>query len=259
LPPELWVSLSVAAALGLGWLAERAAPHESLRPAWRANLGVWLAATVLRGAVFGGAEWRVARWAEGSHFGLLQAAGAPAWLAVAATIAALDLVSYLWHRANHGLPLLWRFHRVHHADPALHVSTALRFHPGEILLSVPVRLAAIAALGAPLAGVVAFESVFGAMNALEHASFELPARLERALGLVLVTPALHRRHHSVLRREHDSNYGTTFSVWDRIARSYLPNDPASHFPIGLPAHETGDPRALGAMLLEPFRARGPVT
>src|SRR5262249_50061850 len=192
-------------------------------------------------------------------FGLLQAAAAPAWLAVAATVLALDLVSYLWHRANHAVPVLWRFHRVHHADPALHVSTALRFHPGEILLSAPVRLAAIAALGAPLAGVVAFESLFGAMNALEHARVELPSRIERALSLVLVTPALHRFHHSVVQSEHDSNYATTFSVWDRLGRSFRSNDPASHFPIGLGPGEAGDPRALRAMLLEPFRAGGPAT
>jgi sterol desaturase/sphingolipid hydroxylase (fatty acid hydroxylase superfamily) len=259
LAPELWVSVSVALALGLGLLLERVAPHESLRPTWSVNLGIWLAATGLRAVVFGGAEWRVARWTEASQFGLLQAAAAPRWLAVAATVLALDFVSYLWHRANHVLPLLWRFHRVHHADPALHATTALRFHPGEILLSVPVRLAAIAALGAPMAGVVVFEAVFGAMNALEHARFVLPARLERALGRALVTPALHRRHHSVVRREHDSNYGTTFTFWDRLGRTFGSNDPESHFAIGLGAGETGDPRALGAMLLEPFRARGPAT
>jgi len=253
------VGLSVGAALGLGLALERAAPHESVQPTWRVNLGMWLAATLLRGVVFGGAEWRVARWTEASHFGLLQAAAAPAWAGLAATVLALDLVSYFWHRANHALPFLWRFHRVHHADPALSATTALRFHPGEILLSVPVRLAAIAALGAPVAGVVVFESVFGAMNALEHARVLLPARLERALALAVVTPALHRKHHSILQREHDSNYGTTFSVWDRIGRTLQANDPASHFPIGLTPAETGDPRALGAMLLEPFRARGPAT
>ncbi|HTO09101.1 MAG TPA: sterol desaturase family protein [Myxococcota bacterium] len=257
--PELWVSAAVGSALALGLALERVAPHESVRPAWGVNLGIWLAATALRAAVFGGAEWQLARWSEGGHFGLLQAAAAPGWLAIGVTVLGLDLVSYLWHRANHAVPFLWRFHRVHHADPALHVSTALRFHPGEILMSVPVRLAAVAALGAPVAGVVVFECVFGAMNALEHARFALPAPLERALQLWLVTPALHRVHHSVVRREHDSNYATTFTLWDRAGRSFRANDPASHFPIGLGPGETGDPRALGAMLLEPFRARGPVT
>jgi sterol desaturase/sphingolipid hydroxylase (fatty acid hydroxylase superfamily) len=251
--PELAVSVSVATALALGLAAERIAPHEPLRPAWLANLGVWAAAVALRALVFGGAEWWVARWVETSHFGLLQVTGAPPALAVLVTVLGLDLTSYLWHRANHALPFLWRFHRVHHADPAVHVSTALRFHPGEILLSVPVRLAAVALLGAPVAGVVVFEAVFGAVNALEHGSFDLPARLERALGSVVITPALHRRHHSVLRAEHDSNYGTIFGFWDRLGRSRRESTSAEHFPLGLP-EVTADPRSLGAMLAEPFRA-----
>jgi len=252
--PEVVVSASVAAALGLGLVAERVAPHEPLRPAWLANAGIWATALALRALVFGAAEWSVARWVEASHFGLLQVAGAPLWAAVLATALGLDLTSYAWHRVNHSLPLLWRFHHVHHADPAVHVSTALRFHPGEILLSVPVRLAAIALLGAPVAGVVVFEAVFGAANALQHGSFDLPRALERALGRVIVTPALHRRHHSVLRAEHDSNYGTIFSFWDRLFGSRCANTSAEHFPLGLREGVTGDPRALGAMLAEPFRA-----
>lgn len=252
--PEVVVSGSVAAAFAVGLVSERIAPHESLRPTWLVNGGVWLAAVTLRALVFGGAEWRVASWVEQSGFGSLQVASAPVALALVATVLGLDLVSYLWHRANHSLPLLWRFHRVHHADPAVHVSTALRFHPGEILLSVPVRLTAIALLGAPLAAVVVFEAIFGAANALQHASFDLPAPLERALGLVLITPALHRRHHSVSRAEHDSNYGTIFSFWDRLGRSRCPNTSAEHFPLGLPEGATSDPRSLVAMLAEPFRA-----
>jgi sterol desaturase/sphingolipid hydroxylase (fatty acid hydroxylase superfamily) len=252
--PDVAVSASVAAALALGLACERIAPHESLRPAWTANLGVWLVAVILRALAFGGAEWQVASWAEASGFGLLHAASAPLALAVIASVFGLDLVSYLWHRANHALPLLWRFHRVHHGDRAVHVSTSLRFHAGEILLSVPVRLGAIALLGAPIAGVVVFEAVFGAANALEHGSFDLPPRLERALGFILITPALHRRHHSVLRSEHDANYGTIFSFWDRLGRSACANTSADHFPQGLPEGESGDPRSLGAMLVEPFRA-----
>ncbi|MFI5314296.1 MAG: sterol desaturase family protein [Myxococcota bacterium] len=253
--PDVAVSASVAAALALGFACERISPHEPLRPTWTVNLGVWLVALTLRALAFRGAEWQVAAWAEAHAFGLLHAAGAPFALALAATVFGLDFVSYLWHRANHSLPVLWRFHRVHHADPAVHVSTALRFHAGEILLSVPVRLTAIALLGAPIAGVVLFEALFGAANALEHGSLDLPARLERAVGLALITPALHRRHHSVLRSEHDSNYGTIFSFWDRLGRSAHASASADHFALGLPDGATGDPRSLGAMLAEPFRAR----
>jgi len=252
--PDVAVSASVAAALALGFACEKLAPHESLRPTWSVNLGVWLVAVTLRALAFGGAEWQVATWTEANGFGLLHAARAPLAVAGAASVLGLDLVSYLWHRANHAFPLLWRFHRVHHADPAVHLSTSLRFHAGEILSSVPLRLAAIALLGAPLAGVVVFEAVFGAANALEHGSFDLPPRLERALGSVLITPALHRRHHSVLRREHDANYGTIFSFWDRLGRSACANTSAERFPLGLLEGEAADPRSLPAMLLEPFRA-----
>jgi sterol desaturase/sphingolipid hydroxylase (fatty acid hydroxylase superfamily) len=252
--PDVAVSVSVAAALALGFACERIAPHESLHPTWVVNFGVWLVAVTLRALAFGGAEWKVAGWAEANNFGLLHATHAPLALAVVASVLGLDLVSYLWHRANHALPVLWRFHRVHHADPAVHVSTALRFHAGEILLSVPVRLSAIALLGVPLVGVAVFEAVFGAANALEHGSFDLPARLERALGVALITPALHRRHHSALRREHDSNYGTIFSFWDRLGRSACANTSAERFALGLPEGEAGDPRSLRAMLVEPFRA-----
>jgi len=245
---------ATAAALALCLALERVAPHERMRASWLANAGLWAVATGLRALVFGGAEWQVARWTEESAFGLLAVARAPLFAAIPATVLGLDLVSYLWHRANHRVPFLWRFHRVHHADPVVTAATSLRFHPVEILLSLPVRLAAIALLGAPLAGVAVFEAVFGASNALEHGNFDLPARAERALERALITPALHRRHHSVSRAEHDSNYGTIFAFWDRLGRSLCPGRSRDHFPIGLPAGATGEPRSLVAMLVEPFRS-----
>jgi len=248
------VVVSVAAALALALALERLAPHERAPASWLANAGLWAVATGLRVLVFGGAEWQVARWTGNARFGLLALGPAPLAAAIPATVLGLDLVSYLWHRANHRVPLLWRFHRVHHADPVVTASTSLRFHPGEILLSLPVRLAAIALLGAPLAGVVAFEAVFGAANALEHGNFEMPGRVERALDRALVTPALHRRHHAVSRAEHDANYGTIFAFWDLWLGSRCPGASSDRFPIGLPAGATGEPRGLGAMLLEPFRA-----
>jgi sterol desaturase/sphingolipid hydroxylase (fatty acid hydroxylase superfamily) len=247
------IFVAIAAALALGLWLERAAPHAPLRPAWRANLGLWAVGIGLRAFVFGAAQWTLAAWTAEHGVGLLNAFAAPRWLAVVASVLGLDAVSYLWHRANHALPFLWRFHRVHHLDEALSVSSALRFHPGEILLAVAVKLGAIAALGTPLLGVVVFDALFGAANALEHGNFDLPVRLERALGRVLITPALHRRHHSVSRQEHDANYGTIFSFWDRLGRSALASASAEQFPTGL-AERDADPAALGAMLAEPFRA-----
>lgn len=245
--------LWIAAALLLGLGLERAAPHAALRPAWRANVGLWAVGIGLRAVVFGAAPWALASWAAEHRVGLLNAYAVPGWLGLAASVLALDAVSYCWHRANHALPFLWRFHRVHHLDEALSVTSALRFHPGEILLAVPVKLAAIAALGIPPPGLAVFDALFGAANALEHGNFDLPARLERALGRALITPALHRRHHSVLQEEHDRNYGTIFSFWDRLGRTALPSGSDAQFPTGL-GEGGADPAALAAMLAAPFRA-----
>jgi sterol desaturase/sphingolipid hydroxylase (fatty acid hydroxylase superfamily) len=239
-------------ALGLGLALERLAPHAALRPAWRANLGIWLAGVLLVAAVCGACGFTAARWAAESGFGLLPALGAPAALAIALTVLALDAVSYLWHRANHRVPVLWRFHRVHHADADFHVSTALRFHPGEILLSIPVRVSAIVLLGAPPAGVILFEALFGVANVLEHGNFDAPPRAERALTRVLITPTLHRRHHIAQPRELDTNFGTIFSLWDRAARTLRRSAPGERFATGLPGCDA-DPASLAAMLREPLR------
>ena len=248
-----WVFVAIAAGLALALALERAAPHAQLRPAWLANVGLWGVGIGLRAFVFGASQWSLAAWVEEAHVGLLNAFAAPLWVAIPASVLGLDLVSYAWHRANHVVPFLWRFHSVHHRDEALSATSALRFHPGEILLAVPVKLLAIAALGTPVAGVVVFDALFGAANALEHGNFDLPAHVERALGRALITPALHRRHHAVPREEHDRNFGTIFSVWDRLGRTLLGSSSQAQFPTGL-APRDADPAALGAMLAVPFRA-----
>lgn len=248
-----WIAAAIAAALVATLALERAFPHAALRPAWLANLGLWAVGIGLRGFVFGAAQWTLAAWTEEQRVGLLNALDAPLWLAIATSVLGLDLVSYAWHRANHEVAFLWRFHRVHHLDRALSATSALRFHPGEILLAVPVKLLAIAALGTPLVGVLVFDALFGAANALEHGNFDLPDGLERGLGRALITPALHRRHHSLPSEEHDRNFGTIFSVWDRLGRTLLPSGSAAQFPTGL-ADPDGEPAALGAMLAAPFRA-----
>ncbi len=242
-------------AFALGLALERLAPHAARRPAWSANLGLWAIDGVLLAIVCGTCGFAVAEWATRAGVGLLNALDAPLWLGIAAAVAVLDLVSYFWHRANHQLQFLWRFHRVHHADADFHVSTALRFHPGELLLSLPVRLAAIVALGAPALGVVVFEAIFAIANVLEHGNFDLPRRFERIVGFALVTPALHRRHHSTERSERDSNYGTILCVWDRIARTLRPDTSAAQFATGLAGSSDAWSRSLAAMLLAPLRSR----
>ena len=132
----------------------------------------------------------------------------------------LDLLIYWQHRVTHAVPLLWRLHRVHHADPELDATSALRFHPVEILLSMALKMAAVVALGAPPLGVLAFEVLLNATAMFNHAAIRLPKRLEAALRLVLVTPDMHRTHHSEVRAETDSCYGFCLPWWDRIFGSY---------------------------------------
>ena len=242
------------AAFGVGLVLERIAPHAALRPAWRANLGLWLLDALLMAAVCGACAWTVAGWAQASGIGLLNQLDAPLGAGIAATVVGLDLLSYVWHRANHELAFLWRFHRIHHADADYHVSTALRFHPGELLLALPVRLGVIVLLGAPPVAVVMFEAIFGIANVLEHGNFKLPRRLEQVLGVVLVTPALHRRHHSTERSERDSNFGTILCLWDRLAQTFLPSASSAVFRTGLPGRTGAGARSLTAMLLAPIRA-----
>jgi sterol desaturase/sphingolipid hydroxylase (fatty acid hydroxylase superfamily) len=246
---------ALAAAIALGLALERWRPHRRLRPAWATNLGLWALGALAMAAVCGACGWVVAGWAAARGLGVLNQAGAAPPLAVALGVLGLDAVSYAWHRANHRLGFLWRFHRVHHGDASFHVSTALRFHPGELLLALPLRLAAIVALGVPPAGVLAFEIVFGAANLLEHGNFDLPRRLDRAVQRVLVTPSLHRGHHVADWQELNTNFGTVFSIWDRLAHTFRAGEAGRQVTTGLPDWPGPAAPSLSASLLLPFARR----
>jgi sterol desaturase/sphingolipid hydroxylase (fatty acid hydroxylase superfamily) len=240
-------------AAGLALALERLVPHARLRGDLRVNAGLWAVNLVVMGTVCGACACTVARWAAGSGIGLLNATAAPPWIAIPVSVVALDLVSYGWHRANHTLRLLWRFHRVHHSDRSFTASTGVRFHPGELLLSLPLRLAAVALVGAPAVGVVVFEIVFGVANLIEHGDIDLPGPLERRLARVLVTPALHRRHHGLGAAEHGSNFGTVFTLWDRLFGTYGDNASETRVATGLP--DVPGRVSLGRALALPLGSR----
>jgi sterol desaturase/sphingolipid hydroxylase (fatty acid hydroxylase superfamily) len=186
-------------------------------------------------------------------WGLLNRAGAPAWLAVPAAIVALDLVVYLQHVLFHSVPALARLHAVHHADPDFDLTTGIRFHPLEILLSALIKLAAVAALGAPVVAVLAFEIVLNATAMFNHANASLPAWLEGAVRRLLVTPDMHRIHHSVADAERNSNYGFCLSLWDRLLGTYTAA-PRGELDIGLPAwRDRRTIATLPGVLGMPFR------
>jgi sterol desaturase/sphingolipid hydroxylase (fatty acid hydroxylase superfamily) len=248
-------SASAALALLLALTLERFRRHERMRPAWGTNLGLFAVDGVVTGIACGACGWTLAAWAATHDVGLLAWAGTPRWLAACAGVVALDAVSWLWHAANHRVRLLWRFHQVHHADTSFHATTSLRFHPGELLLALPVRLAAIVVLGVPAVGVLAFEVAFGIANVLEHGNFDWPRPLDRRLQRVLVTPSVHRAHHVSDWRELDSNFGTIFSLWDRMARTFRTGDPERRVTTGLPDWPRPHAPSLSQSLWLPFAAR----
>jgi sterol desaturase/sphingolipid hydroxylase (fatty acid hydroxylase superfamily) len=221
---------------------------------WPANLGLALIGGLLVRAVVPAAAVGAALWAAARGLGLLPALGAPGWVAVPLSILLLDLLIYWQHRLTHAVPLLWRLHRVHHADPELDATSALRFHPVEILLSMALKMAAVVALGAPPAAVLAFEVVLNATALFNHAAIALPPRLERALRLVLVTPDMHRTHHSELPAKADSCYGFCLPWWDRLFDSYRAAPAAGEgVVIGVAGWRAATEQRLGRLLLQPLR------
>ncbi len=238
--------------------AERLGPARGdARPARRqgANLGLMALNTVLLRVAFPVLVVAVAAQVYARGGGLFGPLGLPAWLQIALTVLLFDMTIYWQHRALHVIAPLWRLHRVHHSDIAFDVTLGVRFHPLEIVVSMLVKLAFVVLLGPPAVAVVISEVLLAAASLFNHADFAFPPRWERVLRAVLVTPTMHRVHHSVLRKETDSNYGFLFSGWDRLFRSYRDRSlrPEREMPIGLDAWRHPAQLTLGALLLQPFR------
>lgn len=196
-----------------------------------------------------------ALWAEARGWGLLNAAAWPSWLEFALAILLLDLALYAQHVASHKAPLLWRLHRVHHADRDFDVTTGIRFHPIEIGLSMLWKMLVVLALGAPAAAVVLFEVILNGCSMFNHSNIALPGWLDRFLRAFIVTPDMHRVHHSVHRDEHDRNFGFNLSIWDRLFRTYTAQPREGHpgMRLGLKAWQNAGPTQLGWSLALPFR------
>jgi len=217
------VFLAVFAALAL-W--ERFAPARALtlsrRQRWGANLGLALVSTLVVRLLVPGSAIALAAIASTEGWGLLNRVELPEWAAVLAAFVLLDLTIYLQHVLFHSVPMLIRLHAVHHADPDFDVTTGIRFHPIEIMISAVIKLGAVAALGAPVLAVLAFELLLNATAMFNHANVSLPRWLEPWVRRILVTPDMHRIHHSVTETERNSNYGFCLSIWDRLLGTYTP-------------------------------------
>ncbi len=252
--------LGLGALAGLGlllFLLERAVP---LRKAARALLGRLVVNLAFSASALAAAAFLVQPVVEAAlgrlaaqPLGIVHLVAFPAPLRGVLAFLLMDLSFYYWHLLNHRVALLWRFHNVHHIDPDLDVSTALRFHFGELALSAGFRLVQILAIGVPAAVYVVYELAFQANTLFHHSNLRLPIRVERALNRVLVTPRMHGIHHSQVRGETDSNYGVVFPWWDRLHRTLGLNVPQAAITIGVPGYSAPEDNRLWSALWLPFR------
>ena len=207
--------------------------------------------TLLRLLLIPAMVWLAAqngRW----HFGLNYLYNLPSWIESIIAFVILDYTNYLWHILNHRVPLLWRFHLVHHTDADLDVTTAIRFHFGEIIGSVFFRGAAVVLVGASPLLVLIYEIVFEACTQFHHSNMKLPLKVERTLNKLIVTPRMHGIHHSVVHAETDSNYSVIFSFWDRIHCTINLHIPQQQVVIGVPMYSNHQELTIGFLLKLPF-------
>jgi len=239
-------------------LAPRRVLSVSKAQRWVSNLGLVVINTLLLRLVFPAAAVGMAAFAAAEGWGLLNAVDMPFWLSVGISLVVLDFVIWLQHVMFHAVPALWRLHRVHHADLDYDLTTGARFHPIEILLSMVIKFAAIAALGPPVVAVILFEVILNGMAMFNHANVRLPAGLDRALRWLVVTPDMHRVHHSVEDDETNSNFGFNLSWWDRLLGTYRAQPRAGHLGMTIGIRGYRDPREvdrLPGMLMLPFRGK----
>ena len=222
---------------------------------WPGNVGVVVISTVLIRIVFPTAAVGLAVVADANGWGLLNLVAVPDWLAILVAIILFDLIIYAQHRLFHAVPMLWRLHRMHHADLEFDVTTGVRFHPVEILLSMLIKLGAVAVLGAPALGVMIFEILLNATSLFNHSNIRLPAAVDGGLRRIVVTPDMHRVHHSIVARETDSNFGFNLPWWDRLFGTYRAQPAAGHakMTIGLARFRDPSELRLDRMLLQPLR------
>lgn len=239
--------------------AERLAPRRrrtfALRQRWAGNLGLMAVDTIVLRTVPAITAVGVAALAHAKGWGLLGAiVSLPTWLDVVVSVIVLDLAIYFQHRLFHAVPALWRLHRVHHTDPELDVTTGVRFHPVEMLLSLGFKAVMIAGLGPPVAAVLLFEVLLNAGSLFSHANLRLPAPVDGLLRALLVTPDMHRVHHSSDPVETDSNFGFTLSWWDRLFGTYRAQPRAGHDAMTIGVEGFAAPAVLGLhrLLIQPL-------
>lgn len=259
--PQIRLAVFVGLFLALAAM-EYLAPRRELKPVkarrWFTNWAIVAIDSVAVRLVFKAAAVGGALWAAENGVGLFNLVAAPYWIAFLVSIVVLDFAVWFSHLASHKVPLLWRMHRMHHSDVDIDVTTAIRFHPFEILLSMAWKYAVVLALGAPAAAVLVFEIILNGLAMFNHANMRLPLWLDGWLRLLIVTPDMHRVHHSTDMRETDSNYGFNLSIWDRMFGTYTDQPALGHdgMSIGIGEWQDERPTGLAWTLSVPFREQG---
>jgi sterol desaturase/sphingolipid hydroxylase (fatty acid hydroxylase superfamily) len=222
---------------------------------WPSNMGVVILDTALVRLIFPTTVVALALVCETQGWGLFQFLGWPAWVTIPLAVIVMDLAIYLQHVMFHAVPALWRLHRMHHADQEIDVTTGVRFHPIEILLSMVIKFGLVAALGTPAVAVVIFEVLLNATSMFNHGNVRVPLWLDKILRWIVVTPDMHRVHHSIIVRETNSNFGFNLPCWDRLFGTYREQPQAGHDGMTIGIEQFREPREqrLDRMLTQPFR------
>ena len=225
---------------------------------WVSNLGIVFLNSALVRLILPATAAGFAVFAASRSWGVFNILEAPAWVGIIASVVILDFAIYLQHVMFHAVPALWRLHRMHHADLDFDVTTGARFHPIEILLSMLIKFAAIAVIGAPAAAVIIFEVLLNATSMFNHGNLRLPTGLDRVLRWFIVTPDMHRVHHSIEDHETNSNFGFNLPLWDRLLGTYKDQPDAGHEAMTIGIRDYREPKLvsdLPGMLILPFLGR----
>jgi len=238
------------------WLPAAGNRHRRLRHAAR-NLSLGLLNAVVVALLAAPLVASVARWSEESRFGLLNLLSLPPTIGVAVAFLLFDGWLYLLHRANHKFGFLWRFHRVHHSDPEMDATTALRFHTGEVLISSALRLAVIPLLGITLWQLLVYEALMTPVIMFHHSNVNFPEKADRWLRVLIASPAIHRVHHSRTRVETDSNYSIIFSFWDRLSGTLRLRKDGRPVHFGLDEYDAEELQRVRGLMTTPFQTITP--
>lgn len=255
--------IRLSAALGIfcvmiAWeyVSPRRVRHISRKQRWPVNLGLAALNMAIMRLTIGGIAYLSAVTSSNQGYGLLNQLPVPEWLSIIATLLLLDFAIYCQHIVSHKWPLLWRLHQVHHTDLEFDATTAVRFHPLEIIISMLYKVLCIALIGANPWAVIAFEIILNGAATFNHSNINIPMAIDKKLRWLIITPDMHRIHHSIIPAETDSNYGFSISCWDRLCRTYIAESqqPQTTMAIGLKSFRELYELGFMQLLLLPFEA-----